>query len=100
MKNRISPTVRAEFNESTNAYDVEIQLPGAHEEDIDLKVLPGGFMIRAPRTDLEDTEYIGSYAFCCPVDEKNVKARFEDGLLTASFKLAEPSGDATKAKIA
>ena len=100
MKERITPVVRAEYNEETNTYDVEIQLPGSQEEDVDLKVLPGGFMVRAPRADLEDTEYIGSYAFCCPVDEKNVKARFENGLLKASFKLVEPHGNATKAKIA
>ena len=29
MKNRITPIVCAEYNEDSDAYDVEIQLPGA-----------------------------------------------------------------------
>jgi HSP20 family molecular chaperone IbpA len=90
MKNNITPVVCAEYNEETDAFDVEVQLPGAHKEDIDLKVLPGGFMIRAPRADEVDTEYIGSYAFCCPVDEDKVDATFDNGLLKAQFKVREP----------
>ena len=99
MKNRITPIVTSEYNEEEDGYDVEIQLPGASKEDIDLKVLPGGFMVRAPRADTEDTEYIGSFAFCCPVNEEKVDATFENGLLKAHFKMAEPYEKATKVSI-
>jgi HSP20 family molecular chaperone IbpA len=99
MKNRITPTVCAEYDEDSDGYDVEIQLPGAKKEDIDLKVLPGGFMVRAPRADSEETEYIGSYAFCCPVDEAHVEANFDNGLLKAHFKLREPYDEAQKVAI-
>ena len=78
---------------------MEVQLPGSKREDIDLKVLPGGFMIRAPRADHEDTEYIGSYAFCCPVDDSHVEAAFENGLLKASFKLREPFDEAKRVDV-
>ena len=100
MKTRIAPTVCAEYDEETNSYDVEIELPGVNKDAIDLKVLPGGFMIRAPRADHEDTEYIGSYAFCCPVNDEKVEASFENGLLKAHFKLREPYESATKIEIA
>lgn len=99
MKNNITPIVTAEYNEEIDGYDVEVQLPGAHKEDIDLKVLPGGFMIRAPRADEEDTVYVGSFAFCCPVDDENVEATFDEGLLKAQFKSAEPFAKATKISI-
>ena len=85
MKNNITPIVTAEYNEEIDGYDVEVQLPGAHKEDIDLKVLPGGFMIRAPRADEEDTVY--------------VEATFDEGLLKAQFKSAEPFAKATKISI-
>ena len=89
MVNRITPIVCAEYNEERKGYDVEIQLPGVSRDDIDLKVLPGGFMVRAPRSD-NGTEYIGSYAFCCPVSDDDVEAHFENGLLKAHFRLQEP----------
>jgi len=99
MKNHITPIVCAEYNEAEDGYDVEIQLPGARKEDIDLKVLPGGFMIRAPRADTEDTEYIGSYAFCCPVNDEKVDATFDNGLLKAHFRFREPYENATQVAI-
>ncbi len=99
MTTRIAPIVCAEYDEESNSYDVEIQLPGVVKKDIDLKVLPGGFMVRAPRADHEDTEYIGSYAFCCPVEEDNMGASFENGLLKAHFKLREPYDRARKVSI-
>jgi HSP20 family molecular chaperone IbpA len=99
MKNRITPIVTSEYNEEEDGYDVEIQLPGADKENIDLKVLPGGFMVRAPRADTEDTEYIGSFAFCCPVNDEKVEATFSNGLLKAHFRMAEPYEKATKVSI-
>jgi HSP20 family molecular chaperone IbpA len=99
MTTRITPIVCAEYVEESDSYDVEIQLPGVEKKDIDLKVLPGGFMIRAPRANGDDTEYIGSYAFCCPVDDDKVDAKFENGLLKANFKLREPYDKATKVSI-
>jgi HSP20 family molecular chaperone IbpA len=99
MTNRIAPIVCAEYDDEHDAYDVEIQLPGVKKKDIDLKVLPGGFMVRAPRANGDDTEYVGSYAFCCPVDEEHVDAKFQDGLLKATFRLQEPYDKATKVKI-
>ena len=99
MKNNINPTVCTEYDEETDGYDVEIQLPGVHKEDIDFKVLPGGFMVRAPRSDNPDTEYNGSYSFCCPIDDENVEAMFDNGLLTAHFRLRQPYEKATKVNI-
>jgi HSP20 family molecular chaperone IbpA len=99
MKNRITPIVYSEYNEDDDGYDVEVQLPGANKDEIDFKVLPGGFMIRAPRADTDDTEYVGSYAFCCPVNDENVEATFENGLLKAHFRLQEPYEKATTVSI-
>ena len=99
MTNRITPTVYSEYNEEEDGYDVEIELPGASKDNIDLKVLPGGFMVRAPRADIGDTEYIGSFAFCCPVNEEDVEATFDNGLLKAHFKMAQPYEKATKVSI-
>lgn len=97
--NRIMPIVCAEYDEEKNAYDVEIQLPGAKKEDVDLKVMSGGFMVRAPRADEQETEYSGSYSFCCDVDEKKVTAKFDNGLLKANFPLRDPSEKARSVKV-
>ena len=99
MANRIMPIVCAEYDEEKNAYDVEIQLPGANKDDVDLKVMEGGFIIKAPRADHKEIEYVGSYAFCCPVDEKKTSAKFDNGLLKAHFPLREPFDEAKSIKV-
>lgn len=96
MRNRIAPLVCADYDSDGNSYDVEVQLPGARKEDIDLRLMSGGFMVRAPRADMDDTYYSGSYNFCCPVQEDSVRAEFDNGLLKMSVDLKEPYQDAKR----
>jgi HSP20 family molecular chaperone IbpA len=98
MKNRVPPIYTTEYNEENESYDVTIRLEGVNKEEIDLRVLGDGFTLRAPKDGEEDTEYVGSYAFCCPVNEEGVSATFEDDLLKATFPLKQ-AVDAKRVKI-
>lgn len=95
-KSRIRPNVCAAYDDEKNHYQIEIELPGVKKSDIDLKVLSGGFMVKAPKGDIE---YRGDYTFCCPVDSEKTDAKFDNGLLTVNVPLKEPFEDATKVKV-
>lgn len=53
---------------------MEIELPSVKKPDMDLKVLSGGFMVEAPKGDIE---YQNDYAFCCPEKTEKTEASGE-----------------------
>ncbi len=84
METKAINIVSQDYDEETKSLKVEVPLPGADKESIDLRV-HDGFTLRAARTDGEELEYIGAFSLCCPVDREGVSARFHDGLLHVSF---------------
>ncbi|MBN2155831.1 MAG: Hsp20/alpha crystallin family protein [Candidatus Lokiarchaeota archaeon] len=56
------------------------EIPGANKEKIHLHVVENGLRLVAPRSD-EDYDYVSTYSFTCPADPKNVKAKYNDGIL-------------------
>ena len=92
-RTRIRPNLCAAYDEEKNFYHIEIELPGVKKTDIDLKVLSGGFMVMAPKGDIE---YRGDYTFCCPVNSDKTEAKYDNGLLTVKVPLKEPYEGAKK----
>ncbi len=77
---RISPNVCSyPTDEEHQKLHIEIELPGVKKEDVKFKLHEDSFYIHATKGDIE---YVGSYAVCCPVNAKEAKATFKDGLLT------------------
>lgn len=96
IKTTIRSNVCAAYNEEKNNYHIEIELPGVKKKDIDLKVMSGGFMLCAPKGDIEFT---GDYTFCCPVDVDKTEAKYDNGLLSIDVPMQDPYDTATKIKI-
>lgn len=96
VKTRIRPNLCAAYDEDKNRYNIDIELPGVKKSDIDLKVLSGGFMVNAPKGDIE---YRGDYTFCCPVDPEKTEAKYDNGLLSVRVPLKEPYEGATKVEV-
>jgi HSP20 family molecular chaperone IbpA len=92
-KTRVKPNVYAAYDDVMNLYHIEIELPGVKKNDIDLKVLSGGFMVKAPK---DNIEYVGDYTFFCPVSPDKTEAEYDNGLLTVHVPLKEPYEGATK----
>ena len=84
VKTTIRPNVCAAYDDEKNSYHIEIELPGVNKNKIDLKVLSGGFMLSAPKGDIE---YSGDYTFCCPVEYEKTQAKYDNGLLSIDIPM-------------
>jgi HSP20 family molecular chaperone IbpA len=74
-------------DEDNSRLNLEVCIPGVKKEDIELRIHEGGFDISAPG---ETVEYAGAYGFCCPVNPKEAKATYEDGLLKIVVPFKSP----------
>ncbi|UCG68422.1 MAG: Hsp20/alpha crystallin family protein [Thermoplasmata archaeon] len=92
-RTKIRPNLWAAYDDEKNLYHIEIELPGVKKTDIDIKMLSGGFMVKAPKGEIE---YMGDYAFCCPVNPEKTEAEYDNGLLTIHVPLKKPYEGATK----
>jgi HSP20 family protein len=89
MDTKAITIVSQDYDEVRHSLEVEVPLPGAGKDTIDLQVHHDGFTLRATRSDGEEVEYIGAFSLCCPVDQERVSASYEDGLLHVSFPVHE-----------
>jgi HSP20 family molecular chaperone IbpA len=88
---RVAPEVCSYTDEDHTSLTLEISLPGVTKKDIQLKMHEDSFALRAPR---QETEYVTTLSFCCPVDPAQAEAKYENGLLTVTIPFKDPMEDA------
>lgn len=103
---------KVDIRDTKRAYKIDAELPGMDKEDIELDYDNNYLMIRAKRdeeTKVEEESYIrqerysGEFVrrfYLDNVDEKNIKARFKNGVLQITLpKLKEKPDSKNKIKI-
>ncbi|UCC93561.1 MAG: Hsp20/alpha crystallin family protein [Thermoplasmata archaeon] len=89
MESEVVKIVSMDYDEEKDSLLVEVPLPSADKESIDLHVYRDWFVLRALRTDKEDADYLGEFNLCCAIDQENVTARYEDDVLSVWLPLDE-----------
>ena len=93
---KISPAVLAYPDENHDNLIIEVELPGVKKENVKIKMHEDSFYINASK---ENTEYIGSYAVCCPVVPEKAKTTYTDGLLKVTVPYKDALEDAVDVMI-
>jgi HSP20 family molecular chaperone IbpA len=99
METDVINIVSIDYDEDTDSLFVEVPLPNAKKDSIDLVVYRDWFALRALREDKEEADYLGEFALCCPVDQDNAHASYQDGILRVTFPLDEESSRPKSVKI-
>ncbi len=77
----------AYITHSKGKYNITIELPGVKKENINLEITEQGFCLNAKGANFR---YSGCWALAHRVNPEDVKAKFENGLLTIKIGLKEP----------
>ncbi len=81
-----SITPRASVSEKDGAYTLEVELPGVKKENVEVSVDGNALTIKATRKNGEvETTYERSFRLSEEVDNENIGASMEDGVLRLSF---------------
>ncbi len=89
MDTEVVRIVSMDYDEDTDSLEVEVPLPAAEKDSIDLVVYRDWFALRALREDKEEADYLGQFNLCCAVDQDSVTATYRDGVLRVRFPLDE-----------
>ena len=86
-KRRIAADPCSYVNDDFSSLHLEFTIPGVKREDIKLKLLDDSFSLSAW---MDDTEFVSTGSFCCPVKAKESKAHYENGLLKLDIPFKDP----------
>jgi HSP20 family molecular chaperone IbpA len=96
---KVAPEVCSYVDDNHTKLTLEISIPGVKKENIKLKMHDDSFNISAPRED-NNTEYVATRAFCCPVQPDKAEAKYENGLLKIEIPFKDPMEDAISVAVA
>lgn len=86
-KFRMKPDICTYASDDEGTLNLELSIPGAKKEQINLKMMDTSFRLSAPG---KDVEYVSATAFCCPVNASQATATFEDGCLKIKVPFKDP----------
>ncbi len=95
-KIRVAPEVCSYVDDEHQTLTLEISLPGVPKENIKLRMHEDSFTLSAPR---DETEYVTTLSFCCPVQPDKADANYENGLLTIVIPFKDPMEDAVTVQV-
>ncbi len=100
-----------DISETDKSYEFEIELPGMKKEDVDIEIDDGVLTIRGEKREERKEEKKGykkiernygkferSFSLPSDIDEKNISAKFENGVLNISIPKS-PESKSAKRKI-
>jgi HSP20 family molecular chaperone IbpA len=99
MESEVVSIISMDYDEDSESLQVEVPMPSADKDSIDLVIYRDWFALRALRSDKEDADYMGEFSLCCAVDQDSVTASYEDGILRVSLPLDEEAARPKKVKI-
>jgi len=106
--NRHGFSMRTDIEETDNEYTMNIEMPGVKKEDINISLEDGYLNVSVSREEKEEKNYVRaerSYGtatrsyYVGLKDEKNIKASYQDGVLTLTFPKVEEKDEARKITI-
>lgn len=89
METEVVNFVSMDYDEDTDTMVVELPLPDADKESIDLQVYRDWFALRALKVNTKEAEYMGQFSLCCAIEPESVTATYEDGILSIRFPFDE-----------
>lgn len=86
----------AALYEKDGVFNLEVELPGVRKEDIEIKAEAGLLTVKATRKKGEAVwNYKREFRLSDEVDQENVKATFENGVLGLELKKKEQAASKT-----
>src|SRR5438876_11270274 len=93
---RVAPSTVAYADGENDKLIVELAIPGAPTDTIDVKILGDSIHLTAPARDIE---YVSALALAWQVKPDKAEATYEHGLLRIEVPFKDPMEDAVKVAI-
>lgn len=95
-KRKVAADLCSYISNDDKKLHLDVEIPGADKNDIDLRIKEDSFYLSAPRGDIE---YVATGSFCCPVKIDDVDAKYENGLLEIVVPFKDPMEEAVTVSI-
>lgn len=79
-------TPKADYYEVEDGFKLEVELPGVKKENLDMQIEKNILTVKASRARQDEKfTYERSFRLAEDIDTDNIKATFEDGILSFTF---------------